>query len=70
MSATLTNTDLVLRKDTDGIAELTLNRPHQYNALSMEMLTAILEQLNDIKNDETIKVMILKKLETIEIEHL
>ncbi len=59
MSATLTNTDLVLRKDTDGIAELTLNRPQQYNALSVEMLNAILEQLNAIKNTKEIKVVIL-----------
>lgn len=59
MSDTLTATDFVLRKDTDGIAELTLNRPKQYNALSMDMLEAILVQLNSIEKDEKIKVVIL-----------
>lgn len=59
MSDTLTATDFVLRKDTEGIAELTLNRPKQYNALSMEMLEAILVQLNSIEKDEKIKVVIL-----------
>jgi len=59
MSATLTTTDFVLRKDTDGIAELTLNRPKQYNALSMEMLETLLTHLNAIKKDTSIKVVIL-----------
>ena len=58
-TSTLSNTKMVLRNDLDGIAELTLNRPHQYNALSMEMLTAILAELTAIEKDDTIKVVIL-----------
>jgi len=58
-TSTLSDTQFVLRKDTDGIAELTLNRPKQYNALSMAMLEAILVQLNAIEKEETIKVVIL-----------
>lgn len=56
---TTTDTQYVLRKDTDGVAELTLNRPHQYNALSMEMLAALLAQLSAIEKDQNIKVVIL-----------
>ena len=56
---TTTDTQYVLRKDTDGVAELTLNRPHQYNALSMEMLAALLALLSAIEKDQNIKVVIL-----------
>ena len=51
--------EFVLRTDTDGISELTLNRPNQYNALSMEMLEALLKELKDIGEIEDIKVIIL-----------
>ncbi|MCE9568395.1 MAG: hypothetical protein K8R10_00020 [Rhodocyclales bacterium] len=38
-NATATNRDeLLIRSDADGIATLTLNRPKQFNALSMDML--------------------------------
>lgn len=43
----------------DGICELTLNRPKQYNALSMDMLTALLVQLNEIEKDKSVKVVII-----------
>lgn len=59
MSNTTTDTPFVLRKDTDGIAELTLNRPTKFNALSMEMLEAILAELKSIANNQHIKVVIL-----------
>ena len=54
-----TTLDYVLRKDTDGISELTLNRPKKYNALSMEMLEALLNHLNDIEKEEHIKVIVI-----------
>lgn len=56
---TAIETPFVLRKDTNGIAELTLNRPKQYNALSMAMLSALLEQLEAIAKEDSIKVVIL-----------
>lgn len=56
---TTTIIPFVIRKDTNQIAELTLNRPNQYNALSLSMLEAILEQLDAISKDESIKVVIL-----------
>jgi len=58
-TSTLSDTQFVLRKDTNGVAELTLNRPKQYNALSMAMLEAILAQLTAIDKDETVKVVII-----------
>lgn len=59
MTTIPTTEDFVLRKDTNGISELTLNRPRQYNALSMAMLEAILTQLKEIEKDETIKVVVI-----------
>lgn len=59
MITTTTTEAFVLRKDTGDISELTLNRPQQYNALSMAMLEAILGQLKEIEKDENIKVVII-----------
>lgn len=59
MTEIASSTDFVLRTDTHNIAELTLNRPHQYNALSMSMLDALLGHLNDIEKDTTINVIII-----------
>ncbi len=50
---------ILLREDQDGIATLTLNRPQQYNALSGEMLTELQRALDDIANDENIRVIII-----------
>ena len=46
MSDTGTASDvLVLRKDENGICHLTMNRPKAYNALSMEMMSALVRGL-------------------------
>ncbi len=50
---------VLLREDSDGICTLTLNRPQQYNALSSELLTAMQEALNDISNDNKVRVVII-----------
>ena len=42
-----------------GIATLTLNRPRQYNALSEDMLTALQDALDEIAEDETVRVVVL-----------
>ena len=42
-----------------GIATLTLNRPRQYNALSEDMLVALQEALDDIAEDDTVRVVVL-----------
>ncbi len=59
MTTITTTEDFVLRKDVDGICELTLNRPRQYNALSMAMLEAMLIQLKEIEKSEHVKVVII-----------
>lgn len=48
---------LVDRKD--GIATLTLNRPDKLNALSMELLQALVDELERLRNDPDIGVVIL-----------
>ena len=50
---------LILRAHEDGVAWLTLNRPRAYNALSSPMIAALLDTLNDIAADRSVKVIIL-----------
>ena len=51
---------VVLREDRDdGITTLTLNRPKQYNALSEELLTALHERAEELKADESVRVVVL-----------
>jgi enoyl-CoA hydratase/carnithine racemase len=50
---------LVLREDKQGVATLTLNRPHQYNALSEAMLAALQTELNQIAGDDSVRVVVL-----------
>lgn len=54
-----TNTQPLLRKDADGIATLTLNRPSHYNALSEELLTALQATLEEIENDASVRVVVI-----------
>jgi enoyl-CoA hydratase/carnithine racemase len=55
----MTDSDILLSESADGVATLTLNRPLQYNALSDELLDALISKLDVIANDEHIKVVIL-----------
>ncbi len=50
---------VLLRRDEDGVATLTLNRPAQYNALSEALLTRLQEELDAIETDESIRVVVL-----------
>ncbi|UWQ44104.1 enoyl-CoA hydratase [Leisingera aquaemixtae] len=47
------------RCDTGSIARLTLNTPEKLNALSDEMLAALQEQIDALREDNSIKVVIL-----------
>ncbi|WP_027237466.1 enoyl-CoA hydratase [Leisingera caerulea] len=47
------------RCDTGGIARLTMNTPEKLNALSDEMLAALQEQFEALREDSSIKVVIL-----------
>jgi enoyl-CoA hydratase/carnithine racemase len=50
---------ILLREVADGVATLTLNRPTARNALSMELMTLLTEELEDIGEDKSIKVVVL-----------
>ncbi|HSD59736.1 MAG TPA: enoyl-CoA hydratase [Burkholderiales bacterium] len=57
--ATATEEAVLLRRDADGIATLTLNRPAQFNALNGELLAALQVELERIENDASVRVVIL-----------
>lgn len=50
---------LLERSDEHGIATLTLNRPHQYNALSVALLQELEVALAAIATDESVRVVVL-----------
>ncbi len=49
--------NLLLYEEIDKIAVLTLNRPKQQNALSSDLMKAILNRLDKIENNKTIKAV-------------
>lgn len=55
----LTEQPILLRSDMQGITTLTLNRPSQFNALSSEMLSALSIALDEIDDDESVRVVII-----------
>ncbi len=52
------NRDLIVEAD-QSVATITLNRPHQYNALSAELLESICDTLDNIAGDDTVRAVIL-----------
>jgi enoyl-CoA hydratase/carnithine racemase len=50
---------LLLRRDADGIAWLTLNRPHARNALSMALMQALVSEIAGIEQDPAVKVVVI-----------
>ena len=56
---TINPTPVLLRNDEDGIVTLTLNRPGQYNALSEELLESLQSELDQIAQDEILRVVII-----------
>ena len=53
---------LVIREDNkdNGVVTLTLNRPKQFNALSVDMLTAMQAELDHIAQDDAIRVVVIQ----------
>jgi enoyl-CoA hydratase/carnithine racemase len=51
--------DMLIYEELDNIAILTLNRPNQQNALSTDLMKALIYKLDDIKNNKKIKVITL-----------
>ena len=47
------------RHDTDAVAQLVMNAPERLNALSDEMLAALHSALDEIANDQSIRVVVL-----------
>jgi enoyl-CoA hydratase/carnithine racemase len=53
-------TNLVLRDELEhGIVRLTMNRPEQRNALSLEMIRQLLMQFESMAHDDQVRVVIL-----------
>jgi len=50
---------ILLRTDAEGVATLTLNRPQQYNALSEDLLQAIIAALEAIEQDRSVRVVVV-----------
>lgn len=50
---------ILLRQDADGIATLTMNRPAARNALSMELMSALMLAFEEAGKDEAVKVVVL-----------
>ena len=50
---------VLLRRDADGIAWLTLNRPAARNALSVALMEALVDELAAIKPDPAVKVVVI-----------
>ncbi|MBF2718536.1 enoyl-CoA hydratase [Psychrobacter sp. NG254] len=53
---------LVIREDNkeSGVVTLTLNRPKQFNALSVEVLSAMQTELDHIAQDATVRVVVIQ----------
>jgi enoyl-CoA hydratase/carnithine racemase len=49
----------VLKSISKGVATLTLNRGDKFNPLSEEMLSALQSELDTVKNDNSIRVVVL-----------
>jgi enoyl-CoA hydratase/carnithine racemase len=50
---------LLLRRDADGVAWLTLNRPSARNALSLGLMQALVAELAAIDADPSVKVVVI-----------
>jgi enoyl-CoA hydratase/carnithine racemase len=50
---------MLLREDRDGVAYLTFNRPKARNALSLEMLGAMNDALESIKDDTSVRAVVI-----------
>jgi enoyl-CoA hydratase/carnithine racemase len=46
-------------QSSDGVARLTMNRPRQFNAISMEMLGAMQRALDDVARDDDVRVVVI-----------
>ena len=50
---------LIIYEKSDGIATITLNRPEALNAFSKEVVSEVLEALEDARKDDNVRVIVL-----------
>ncbi|CCD88944.1 putative Enoyl-CoA hydratase/isomerase [Bradyrhizobium sp. ORS 285] len=53
------DSDIVLKTISDGIATVTLNRPDKRNAMSDEMRSSLIEVLEEIAADKSVRALVL-----------
>ena len=53
------SSSILLREDRGAVAILTLNRPDKLNALSNELIAAIMAEFNSIELDSSIRVVVM-----------
>lgn len=53
------NEKVLLRETRNGVVTLTLNRPQKFNPLSEEMLDSLQTELNNIRLDESVRVVVI-----------
>ena len=59
-ASSIADDSVLLRHDADGVATLTLNRPQARNALSMALMSALQDALDAIREDPSVRVVILR----------
>jgi enoyl-CoA hydratase/carnithine racemase len=50
---------ILLREDREGVCTLTMNRPQQMNLLTSEMLSALQKELDAVKSERSVRVVVL-----------
>ncbi|MCD6071845.1 MAG: enoyl-CoA hydratase [Microvirga sp.] len=55
----LSGESILLREEQAGVVTLTLNRPAQFNALSEEMLSALQEALDELRQDDAVRCVVI-----------
>jgi enoyl-CoA hydratase/carnithine racemase len=58
-AAAVSEAPVLLRSDENGVARLTLNRPRQFNAISLAMLDAMQKELDAIATDESVRAVVI-----------
>ena len=54
-----TDAPSLLRQDAEGIATLTLNRPNQRNALSLDLMGALVQEIGRIAKDASVTAVVI-----------
>lgn len=52
-------TGLLLEKDSNGVAWLSLNRPEKHNAFNDELIASLIETLEQLEKEDSIRALVL-----------